>query len=201
MNKPAPAYSEPSLSSNKPLPKEQIAVPTPTLPDLHSTELLTPPVMGRSRGALLTIAVFELVKGVAALAAGLGLLSLAHTDVRHLANALIGHYHLDPEAHYPQLLIETANWVSTSNMYNIVALSVCYALVRLIEAYGLWKDRAWAEWLAALGGVLYLPFELIHLVKHTTATNACVLIGNLAVVIFMAYRLKARRHEAEFAQP
>jgi len=27
------------------------------------------------------------------------------------------------------------------------------------------------------------------------------LIGNLAVVLFMVYRLRARRHEAEFASP
>jgi len=172
-----------------------------TLHDLHTTELLTPSVVGKSRGALLTIAAFELIKGVAAIAASLGLLSLAHSDVIGLAYALIGHYHLDPDAHYPQLLIETADWVATSNLYNIVALSVCYAIVRLAEAYGLWKDRVWAEWLAALGGALYLPFELIHLVKHTTITNASVLIGNLAVVLFMVYRLRARRHEAEFASP
>ncbi len=200
MTNPHPSDSDTTVRSGQsPNHGEQLAKPAPSLTELNSTELLTPSVMGKSRGALLTIAVFELVKGVAALAAGLGLLSLAHTDVTHLANALIGHYHLDPEAHYPQLLIETADWIASSNMYNIVALSVCYALVRLIEAYGLWRDRAWAEWLAALGGALYLPFELIHLVKHTTLTNAGVLIGNLAVVIFMVYRLKARHHEAEFS--
>jgi uncharacterized membrane protein (DUF2068 family) len=164
----------------------------------HNTQLLTPSVMGQSRGTLLTIAVFELIKGVAALAASLGVLSLAHSDVVGLANALIGHYHLDPDAHYPQLLIQAADWVASSNLYNILALGVCYAAVRLIEAYGLWRDRVWAEWLAALGGALYLPFELMHLIKHVTVTNSLVLIANLAVVGFMVFRLKARRHEAEF---
>jgi len=168
------------------------------LEELEATELLTSSAVEKTRGALLTIAVFEAIKGFAAIAASLGLLSLAHRDVRQLAYALIGHYHLDPEAHYPQMLIETANWVATSNVYTIFLIAVLYAVIRLVEAYGLWKDRAWAEWLAALGGTLYLPFELSHLIKHTTTINACVLIGNLAVVIFMVYRLKKRRHEAEF---
>ncbi len=168
------------------------------LDELHVTELLTPSVVGKTRGALLTIAVFEAVKGVAAIAASLGLLSLAHKDVRRIAYALIGHFHLDPEAHYPQLLIETANWIATSNVYSILAVAVLYAVIRLVEAYGLWKDRAWAEWLAALSGSLYLPLEVNHLIAHTTTINACVLIGNLAVVIFMVFRLKKRRHEVEF---
>ncbi len=168
------------------------------LDESHVTELLTPSVVGKTRGALLTIAVFEAVKGVAAIAASLGLLSLAHKDVRRIAYALIGHFHLDPEAHYPQLLIETANWIATSNVYSILAVAVLYAVIRLVEAYGLWKDRAWAEWLAALSGSLYLPLEVNHLIAHTTTINACVLIGNLAVVIFMVFRLKKRRHEAEF---
>ena len=111
---------------------------------------------------------------------------------------MIGHFHLDPEAHYPQLLIETANWIATSNVYAIFAVAVLYAVIRLVEAYGLWKDRAWAEWLAALSGSLYLPLELNHLIAHTTTINACVLMGNLAVVVFMVFRLKKRRHEAEF---
>ena len=170
----------------------------PHLEELKATELLTPSAVGKTRGALLTIAVFEAVKGVAAIAASLGLLSLAHQDVRRLALALIGHYHLDPQAHYPQLVIETANWIATSNVYSIFALAVIYAVIRLVEAYGLWKDRAWAEWLAALSGSLYLPLEVNHLILHTSTINACVLVGNIAVVAFMVYRLRKRRHEAEF---
>jgi len=171
------------------------------LDELQATQVLTPSVVGKARGALLTIAVFEAVKGFAAIAASLGLLSLAHRDVRKLAYALIGHFHLDPEAHYPQLLIEAADWVATSNVYSIFAIAIAYAAIRLAEAYGLWRDRAWAEWLAALSGSLYLPLELSHLIKHPTTINACVLIGNLAVVIFMVFRLKKRKNEVEFEAP
>ena len=62
-----------------------------------------PPSIGKR--ALDAIAIFEGVKGIAAIAASFGLLGLAHHDVRAIAYALIGHFHLDPDAHYPRILL------------------------------------------------------------------------------------------------
>lgn len=55
--------------------------------------------------ALHAIAVFKALNGIAAIAAGIGLPSLMHHDVRAMAYALIGHFHLNPDAHYPRILI------------------------------------------------------------------------------------------------
>ncbi len=143
------------------------------------------------------IALFEAVKGVAAIAASLGLLSLAHRDVRSMAFALIGHFHLDPDAHYPHLLLDYAEVLANANLRNAVLLAWGYAAIRLTEGYGLWKDRAWAEWLAAVSGAIYLPLELNHLLRHTTLINGVVLLGNMAVVAFMVLRLRQRRRQAQ----
>jgi len=148
-----------------------------------------------SRRALHAIAFFEGFKGLAAITASLGLLGLAHHDLRQLAYALIGHFHLNPDAHYPKLLLTYAELLGNENLRSVVALAWAYAAIRLAEAYGLWKDRAWAEWLAALSGALYVPIEFGHLVKHVTPINATVLIGNVGVVMYMAWRLARRRAE------
>lgn len=145
------------------------------------------------------IACFEALKGIAALAASVGLLSLAHHDVRAMAYALIGHFHLDPDAHYPKILLDDAALLANSNVRQVVLLAWGYAGIRLLEAYGLWKDRAWAEWLAALSGTVYLPWELNHLLQHTTAINGIVLLGNVAVVAFMVARLRQRRNQNKVA--
>ena len=50
---------------------------------------------GRRR-ALRAIAFFEAAKGLAALAAGIGLLELLHHDIHRLAAALLWRFHLDP---------------------------------------------------------------------------------------------------------
>lgn len=151
-------------------------------------------VNGKSpKGALHAIALFEAVKGVAALAASFGLLRLAHHDLRQLAFALIGRFHFDPEGHYPQLLLNYAQLLENKDLRAVVLFAWFYAAVRLAEGYGLWRDRAWAEWLAALSGAIYLPFEADHLFRHTSAVNALVLAGNLCVVIYMIIRLRRRR--------
>lgn len=146
----------------------------------------------RQRSALHGIAIFETIKGVAALAASFGLLGLVHHDLRHLAVALIGHFHLPAEARYPALFLHYADVLQDANLRNLVLLAWGYAAIRLAEGYGLWRDRAWAEWLAALSGGLYLPFEAIHLAHRPNLINALVLTGNLVVVVYMVWRLRRR---------
>jgi uncharacterized membrane protein (DUF2068 family) len=152
-------------------------------------------LLPNGKNALHAIALFEGVKGIAAITASIGLLSLAHHDVRAMAFALIGHFHLDPEAHYPRLLLNDATWLANVNLRQTVMLAWAYAAIRLFEGYGLWKDRAWAEWLAALSGAVYLPLERSHLVKHTTVINGLVLIGNVGVVAYMVIRLWRRKKQ------
>jgi uncharacterized membrane protein (DUF2068 family) len=53
-------------------------------------------------------------------------------------------------------------------------LAIGYIVVRMLEAYGLWNERAWGEWLGALSGGLYIPFEIGHLVhRPSTSTWQC----------------------------
>jgi uncharacterized membrane protein (DUF2068 family) len=150
---------------------------------------MNPLIQPQKNTALHAIALFEGIKGIAAIAASLGLLSLAHHDIRAMAYALIGHFHLDPDGHYPHILLDYAAVLADANLRQFVLLAWAYAAIRLTEAYGLWNDRKWAEWLAALASGIYLPLEVNHLLVHTTAINAAVLIGNAAVVVYMARRL------------
>jgi uncharacterized membrane protein (DUF2068 family) len=145
--------------------------------------------------ALHAIALFEALKGLAAIAASLGLLSLVHHDVRAMAYALMGHFHLNPDAHFPQMLLNDISALQNANLRQVVLLAWGYAAIRLTEGYGLWRDKAWAEWLAAVSGAVYLPLELSHLAKHTTVINGLVLVGNLAVVAYMVVRLRRRRNQ------
>jgi hypothetical protein len=116
-----------------------------------------------------------------------------HHDIQAIAHALLGHFHLDPQAHYPRLFLDDAALLAGTDLRQVVLLLWAYAGIRLTEAYGLWKDRAWAEWLAAVSGALYLPLELSHLLHSATWINAGVLVLNLAVVLYMVARLWQRR--------
>ena len=63
----------------------------------------------------------------------------------------------------------------------------------------MWTDHAWAEWLAALSGGLYVPLEISHLMRHPTAINSAVLIGNGCVVVYLVHRLWRLRTERRLA--
>jgi len=148
---------------------------------------------GAQRRALRAIAAFEAIKGTVALAAGLGFLSLLHHDLHRLAASLIGHIGLDPGAHYPGIALHHVDQLLGANLRSLVLAVSGYVLVRLCEAYGLWNGYAWGEWLGALSGALYVPFEMRHMVHHPTLATAVVMAANVAVVGFLAWQLWRRR--------
>ncbi|RKP57532.1 DUF2127 domain-containing protein [Pararobbsia silviterrae] len=148
----------------------------------------------RNRQTLRAIALYEGLKGVAALAASIGLLSLLHHDLRHLVSELIGYFGLDPERHYPALLLHYADILTTgSDIRAIVLVAFAYAALRIAEGYGLWHDHAWGEWLGAVSGAIYLPVEIWHQFHRLSWTGMLIFIANLGMVIFLVVRLWRRR--------
>lgn len=145
------------------------------------------------RRALRAIALFEAAKGLAALAAMAGLVDLMHHDVRRIAIELIGRFGLDPLAHYPSLLLHYADLLPGAPVQMVLLLGAAYVALRWGEAYGLWNDLAWGEWLGALSGGLYLPLEISHLVHRPTLAGWLVLGGNLALVVYLVSVLLKRR--------
>lgn len=144
------------------------------------------------RRALRGIAIFEAVKGMVALTVLVGVIDLMHHDVRHLAIELIGHFGLNPQARYPAIMLHYADLLPNANMHALIPLALGYIFVRLVEAYGLWHDQAWSEWLGTLSGTAYIPFELTHLIHRPSLINLAVLAGNAFVVGFLVFQLWLR---------
>ncbi|GAB4063826.1 DUF2127 domain-containing protein [Uliginosibacterium sediminicola] len=157
---------------------------SPHAPSSHPTAV---------RRSLRAIAIFEALKGLAALVAIIGVVDLLHHDLRHLAEALIGRFHLSPDGHYSSIILHYADLLPGANVHALMWLAAGYIGLRAAEAYGLWFDKAWAEWLAALSGAVYVPLELEHLWQRPSLINAAVLLINLIVVLFLARQLLARR--------
>ncbi len=69
----------------------------------------------------------------------------------------------------------------------LLATAVVYAVVEGIEAFGLWRERRWAEYLTAAATVGFLPFELIELAKKVTFFRVSALVVNLAVLAWLLW--------------
>lgn len=142
------------------------------------------------------IALAEGLKGVVVLLAASGLLALVHRDLNTLAAELVAHAHLNPASHYPHVFLDAVAQFPQSRLLWLAAGAAAYAGLRLAEAWGLWHGRAWAEWLAALSGGVYLPLEAIELLRKPTPVGAMLLVLNAAVVAVMALALLRRRRAA-----
>jgi len=137
--------------------------------------------------ALRTVALIEAAKGALVLLVGFGLLGLLHHDIQAFAERLIAHAHLNPAAHYPRIFADVASGLTDARLVLLAAGAMLYAIVRFIEAYGLWHARRWAEWVAALSGGIYVPFELVALLERATWLSLGALILNVAIVAIMLY--------------
>lgn len=146
------------------------------------------------RKGLRTIAIFEAFKGTLVLAAGFGLLSLIHHQVQHVAEHIIRHFHLNPARHYPRIFIQLAGKMSDHRLWMLALAAFAYSGIRLAEAYGLWKEKAWAEWFAVLSSGFYVPFEIYGLFVKVTWVRILALTLNLVIVVYIGrVLLQARR--------
>ncbi len=141
------------------------------------------------------IAVFEAVKGIIGLIAGLGILSLMHRDIIVFAEDLVGFLHLNSEGRLAHRIVETVTKLDSSNIKLFFFLSLIYAAVRFVEAYGLWRLRVWAEWFAIISGAIYIPVEIYELIHKPTYVRAGILIFNIAIVIYLYSFRKKQVHE------
>ncbi|MFO1349720.1 MAG: DUF2127 domain-containing protein [Gammaproteobacteria bacterium] len=151
---------------------------------------LSPSTMARG---LRTVAVFEAAKGTLVLLVGLGLLSMVHRDIQALAVDIVRHFHLNPASRYPHIFLEAAAKANDLSLWLLAAGAFGYTLVRLIEAYGLWLGRRWAQWFGALSGAIYLPIEIYELTAGITPAKIIVLLVNLIVVVYLAFSLGLAR--------
>jgi len=62
-----------------------------------------------------------------------------------------------------------------------------YAIVRLVEATGLWLRRSWAEWFAVLTGGIYIPVEIYEVFHRVTWPRVTVLVVNVGVVSYLLF--------------
>lgn len=137
---------------------------------------------------LRAVASLEALKGILAIGAGIGLFTLLHKDLGDIAENIVEALHLNPAHRIAQAFINAADRMSDTRIVTLAFVAFGYAVIRFIEAYGLWNARAWAEWFAIISGAAYLPWEILEVVKHPHhVIRWIVLLINIVVVVYMIY--------------
>lgn len=150
----------------------------------------------RHAAGLRAVASLELTKGLIVLLLGFGAVSLVHKDVWDVAEAVLKFLHVSPDRHYARVFLNLADNLTDARLWLLAAVAAAYSVLRFVEAYGLWLERAWAEWFALISGALYVPFEAYELVHRPSLIRAAVLLMNLGIVLYMLYLRMAAASEA-----
>ncbi|KRG85084.1 MULTISPECIES: DUF2127 domain-containing protein [Stenotrophomonas] len=139
---------------------------------------------------LAAIALLEAVKAALAFLAAAGLEFSGPAPLRTFVNTLIRHVGGDPEHGSSSTLLD----MITPDTVHVGALAlVAYGLLRSLEAWGLWRARAWASWLGCISAALYLPLDVYAIIRHPGWTSWLLLAVNLVVVWVLARDIGKRR--------
>ena len=147
------------------------------------------------RKSLDVVAAIEAAKGIIVLLAGFGLLGLLHRDLHALSGDIVMHLHLNPARKYPHIFINLFSSLNDQRLWFLAGMALLYSTLRLVEAYGLWKQKTWAEWLALVGGCIYLPAEVYEIARKATVIHVSALVVNVVVVLLMAKVLLNKRQK------
>lgn len=160
--------------------------------------------MPRGRGVTRLIAVFKLMKVLALIALGLGMLDVLgrgadETVARWLAASGLGsHRSLARGVLYLEHL-------DSRRLVEMCAASFFYAALFSVEGLGLWFDKPWAEYFTLIITVSFIPFELYEMALHPRVIKLVALGINVAVALYLWGRIRrrrrARRSDAEAHPP
>ncbi len=145
------------------------------------------------------IAIFEALKGLAALAIAIWVLTLLHKDMVRVAERMLEALHIGLDRHFAQRILRAAGRITDKNLWMFISVIVVYTSVRFTEAVGLWLEKEWAEWFALLSGALYMPYEIFELLRHATVLKWGIFGTNLMIVVYMAWLLNDSRKRKNLA--
>ncbi|MCU1397633.1 MAG: hypothetical protein JWN62_742 [Acidimicrobiales bacterium] len=67
----------------------------------------------------------------------------------------------------------------------LLALALVYAAIEWTEAFGLWRERRWAEYLTVIATAGFLPLEVHELIDSVTVVRVLALIVNVALIVWL----------------
>lgn len=147
------------------------------------------PVHGAHPGVR-AIAVAEGLKGVLALAGAGGLEFVGSATLLRGITAVAERFRWDPGQGTTGWLLQRID----AGTVHVAAIAIAvYGAMRLVEAWGLWRARAWASWFGCISAAIYIPFELYALARDPGWLTLGVLAVNLLIVWVLAHDLVRRR--------
>jgi uncharacterized membrane protein (DUF2068 family) len=144
----------------------------------------------RSLLVLRFIAGFKLVKALFFIALGLGLLSFYQPAFLASLYRLADELPYRTEQHALRGTIAFLSGLSPSRIQLLATATFLYSSLFMVEGYGLWRGRYWAEWLTVVATSSLIPFEIYELAHHPTYNKVLVIVANVAILVYLVWRVR-----------
>lgn len=136
------------------------------------------------------IAVYKLAKAALSVAIGIGLIRAMNQNVAELFRIyIIDPLHFDPENRLLKWILDQASELTPHKMELFSFGAFFYAAVFATEGIGLFLRKHWAEYMVLISTGSLLPIEFYEIYLQMAWWKAAVVVGNLAILIYLIHRL------------
>ncbi|MEP6663142.1 MAG: DUF2127 domain-containing protein [Verrucomicrobiota bacterium] len=149
---------------------------------------MTTPRKAKSK-MLYLIGSLKLLKAIVLLFLAFAILQLIGKNLGEELKNLAGKFFFDADNKYLQKALHKAAGFNENNLPWLSAGTFLYAALFFAEGIGLLMQKTWGEWLTVIITGSFLPLEIYELVKEFSAIKTGVLILNVAIVIYLIWRL------------
>jgi uncharacterized membrane protein (DUF2068 family) len=142
------------------------------------------------------IVAFKLAKATFLLLVAFGAFAAIHRDVHESAVHCVRWCGLDPTEGKIEHVLSKLTGLTPHRLAEVGAGAIVFACFVLVEAWGLWNRRVWAELLTIVATSLLVPVEVYELCRHPSLGKVAMLLVNVLIVLYLA-----RHHYLFFPGP
>ena len=139
---------------------------------------------------ILLIGLFKLFKAALLIVTGIGILKLLHKDVAEVVLHWTDVFRVDPDNRLVQAALVKAFGLDDHKLKELGVGTFLYAGLFLTEGTGLLLRKRWAQYFTIIVTSSLLPIEVYELVHRPSAGKVIVILVNIAVVVYLAIRVK-----------
>ena len=149
---------------------------------------------------LVLIAAYKLFIALIFVAVGVGALHLIGKDVGDIFSSLASDLRFNPEGRFVNFVLDRASLLDDPALRRIGFVAFCYSAVSIVEAIGLYLEKAWAEYLTLAITASFLPIEIRELLHRFTWVHVGIFVINVAVLVYLIFIVLERHRKKRQAK-
>jgi uncharacterized membrane protein (DUF2068 family) len=151
-------------------------------------------------GVLRVIAVYKACKAMLLIATAWGILKFLNIGVADRVDQWVHTLPWAFEQHMVRRLIVWVTGLGPGRLHLLSTVSLSYAGLFVIEGYGLWRGRHWAEWLTTIATASLIPLEVWEIVTRRTLPAVAVFLANALILAYLVRRLRVEARARRASQ-